>query len=349
MTEVFVSVAGQNDNLGDSVLRRGFRAAFAHPQVARTHVHVGDNDDDYLSAVGLTGDEILYRSATSWTKALDRSVWRTRTVLGFNAGEVQVTSSRAHLGWRSVGRIRLARLRRGGGIHVGVGIRAPHQGSTRALRAALRSCALVTWRDEPSREAVGIGTVEPDWAFGERSEGLPALTRDRIVVSLRGDRAAPTQRWLDAVRGFADRADAAVVVFSQVRRDNERAEDIARALGAAETITWESGSHADWERRARSLYRSASAVVSDRLHALVIGATEGAVPVGMTVGSPEKLQRTLGAAGLGAFAFGVDTGDDDKSMVAAELSHQIPVVREAVEQARVRLDALTAMIGEHLA
>lgn len=350
MVNVFLSVAGQNDNLGDSVLRRGFLRSFQGTSVGETHVLVGNNDDDYLSAVGLTGSERLHRSSDSWSKALDRSVLRTRTVIGFNAGEVQVTAERAHLGWRTLGRLLLAGTRGGAGIHVGVGIRDPRKGSTAALKAVLRQCAVVSWRDEPSREATGTGLITPDWAFSEGSTAgdRHSRERNRVVVSMRVDRPAPTAEWIGHVRRAADSSGCSITVFSQVHRDNERAVELAARFGAdAEIVVWESGSHAEWENTARELYSRARFVVSDRLHALIIGATEGAVPIGFTVPEPEKLRRTLGAAGLGEFAFALDSSDDVSERLDT-LIRSAGEVDTAVSAARVQISSLQQQIAARL-
>jgi hypothetical protein len=347
MVDVFVSVVGQNDNLGDSVLRRGLLESF-QGEGRHLHVHVGSNDDDYLSAVGLTGRETLHRSADGWARASERSLLRTRTVLGFNAGEVQITSSRAHLGWRALGRVLAVKPRGGSAFHVGVGIRAPGNGSPASLRALLRTCDLVTWRDDESRATVGIGSVAPDWAFALESTDRTPQRRDRLVVSLRDDRDAPSAGWIDAVSRAADELSAGITVFSQVRRDNERAAQVASRLGPqTELIVWESGSHADWERTARELYSRSVGVVSDRLHALVIGSTEGAVPLGMTTADPEKLKRTLGAAGLGDFAFRFDQNEDAAERLAG-LAGRAEEVGSSIDGARARLAEVRAVIDERI-
>jgi hypothetical protein len=348
VANVFLSVAGQNDNLGDSVLRRGFLDSFRAPSVEQMHVLVGGNDGGYLSAVGLTGTEVLHRTRASWERSLDRSILRNRTHQGFNAGEVQITSAKAHLGWRTLSRLTVARLRSGSGIHVGVGIRAPGSGSTRAVRAALRACTTVSWRDEKSRATIGVGSVHPDWAFGEPARGVMA-PRERVVVTLRDDREFPSPDWIGLVSRYADSVECGITVFSQVVRDNERATELAARFGSGtEALTWNGGTHADWEVVARDLYARAHSVVSDRLHALVIGLTEGAVPIGMTMGSAEKLQRTLAPAGLGEFAFALSEVEGDPSARLSALGARSSDVAAAAVTARREVDRLSDRIRTSL-
>ena len=48
----------------------------------------------------------------------------------------------------------------------------------------------------------------------------------------------------------------------------------------------------------RSVLRRSSFVVSDRLHALVLGHTEGALPIGLGTAGVDKIARTLATVGL---------------------------------------------------
>jgi hypothetical protein len=57
-------------------------------------------------------------------------------------------------------------------------------------------------------------------------------------------------------------------------------------------------SHRDLDVHARDIYGKSLAVISDRAHGLIIGATEGAYPLG-SAADPEKIRRLLDSAGLG--------------------------------------------------
>lgn len=353
-TRVFLSVVGQNDNLGDSVLRRGLVRA-CRAQGAEIHVLVGANDDSYLSAVGLDGTEILHRRQDRWERALVRRVLTRRTVIAFNAGEVQVADDRAHLGWRARSWLTAAKLRGGAGIHVGVGIRAPGAGAPASLLSLLDACAVVAWRDADSRQAMGRGMIAPDLAFGERAPsgfaptapGGPSGQRRSLVVSMRGDRQQPSDVWLTSVRAYADLHGLETIAFSQVKRDNEHTERLAELLGAeAAPMVWTDESHAGRELVARELYSGAHAVVSDRLHALVIGATEGALPFGFCDRPAFKIGRTFEAIGV----TGVDFSAHDST--PAEVATRMRAVDEGaaavsacVAAAADRVDVLRRQIA----
>ncbi|PSR41894.1 hypothetical protein C7T36_06535 [Rhodococcus sp. AD45-ID] len=183
-----------------------------------------------------------------------------------------------------------------------------------AARSVLRMCTLVTWRDGPSRDWSGFGHVLPDWAFAIASQresaggSVAPPPRTLLAISMRGDRDFPSRDWFDAVRAILDENNLTPVLVTQVVRDGARSQEIARELGSGTTVFGWTGdtSHAAHESQVRDIYLRSSAVVSDRLHALVLGATEGAVPLPLTVGSSEKLQRTLAVVGLDEFCIEQD-------------------------------------------
>lgn len=305
---VFVTTIGQEDNLGDSVLRRGLLNAFDRDRV-QVHVLVGSNSSGYISALGLHSDDVTYNSRDDWRRALLISAVRSKCALVFNAGEVRVDRAHSYLGKFQALSVALIRLRGGAVVHTGLGIRDPKAPRDFLGRCVLRMCTLVAWRDAQSRDWSGIGQVLPDWALALGSQqsqvaGIdPSQPRRFLAISMRGDREFPSQEWFGAVRKIADENSLVPLLVTQVVRDGDRSREIAKQLGSeTEVFDWAADvSHAVHERDVRDLYMRSAAVVSDRLHALVLGATEGAVPLALTVGSAEKLRRTLAVVGLDGF------------------------------------------------
>jgi hypothetical protein len=127
----------------------------------------------------------------------------------------------------------------------------------------------------------------PDWGFGigpggEAAPALAAVTpasRDRIAISLRGDRREPSDEWLDAVERLANRLNRAIVCVVQVEDDDALMRRVADRLNA-ELVGWGDGDHWAQEQRVRKAYSQSVLALSDRLHGLVIAATEGAIPLG---------------------------------------------------------------------
>jgi len=287
---VFINPSGQRTNLGDSVLRRAFLDQLRHR--AALHVYTGTHPS-YVSGLGLRPEDVVYRSRVRWMLAAVRHAGKN-FVFAMNPGEI--VEDRRYwftFAWQ-LPLIVLAKASRGASLASGIAVRELASRPDRRVRFLLRRCDVVEWRDPRSRQRYGIGTVIPDWAF---AAGGPAHadadeTRPLLAVSMRGDRRFPSDRWLEAIEAFARRLGASIIVVSQVVGDNGRSRAIARSLGA-QVLLWEAGGHLEHEHAVRAVYRRSAAVVSDRIHALIIGVTEGATPIGFTVEGTEKVARTF--------------------------------------------------------
>lgn len=337
---IFVTVASQRDNLGDSLLRRPLiRAAQSE---GRCHVFVGDGADDWTN-LGLRAEDIRYTSRLRWLLALVRSAAVRRTSLLLNAGELLPNARFRITRGLMLPVIALIKVRGGALIHAGFGLRDPHAKASRLTRVTASMGAVTSWRDEASRAAVGNGTVAPDWALAEGPspdvlfERHSAPSAERVLaLSLRGDRELPTQAWLDEVkRVAAEELSAKIIVICQVRRDSDRSEWLARELGA-EIIPWLPGvDHSAQEARVRAAYRRATWVASDRLHAVIIALTEGAVPLDLVPDSAGKVSRALAV---------VDLALCPADHAATRLAVDQADIRKAVASAKVRLSAVTTAI-----
>lgn len=312
MPKVFVPVVGQDDNLGDSVLRRGLLRAL-RSSGAEMHVYVGTNSADYCSALGLDSTDVLYSGWDEWFRALVKASWREgHTSIALNAGESRVQKKHSYIGLRYLLAIALVRLRRGAALQTGVGLRLPVATGPQLARIALRLASLVTWRDPESMAAMKVGTVAPDWGFYAQEVQPSHLdgTRPYLAISIRGDRPAPSDDWVNAVKGLAAEEGLIPLIVVQVKRDADRAEELKERLGpTAQVDTWATGTHQDREREVRDIYRRSRAAVSDRLHVLILAMTEGAAPIGFTPGAVEKVQRTLLPVGYDTSCFSVVGAD----------------------------------------
>ena len=343
---IYVSATGQDDNLGDSVLRRNFLEHLR--PYGRLHVLVGRNSDSYVTGLRLSADDARYMDPATFRRACLRSALVRRTVFAFNTGEMRF--DRAYLK-TFVGHLPIVvatHLRGGFSMHVGYGIRRGSVAWRRTIVAILRLCRYVTWRDPISRGIGEVGSVTPDWAFGDPRASAISIDDDGerryLVVSLRGDRAYPSEQWFSGVREVSEKLGLEVLTISQVLRDNDRTREIASELHCS-AVLWGNESHAEWEDEIRSIYRRSAVVVSDRLHALIIGATEGAIPFGFVPGSPEKIQRTLSAVGLDTFSAS-PSGQGHDALIAhiAASVHQPGEVRSAVSKAAIDLASFVERI-----
>lgn len=296
---MYVWVTGQDDNLGDSLLRRGYVDALA--PIGELSVWVRGASPDFVTGLGLRKEGEVARSFAAWTFDAFRSTLRSRTIIALNAGEMVVSGrGAAKLALLTV-LILCARIRGGGGVWVGAGV--PKTGRKALLavyRAAAKACAFVSWRDAESVDLLGVGTVTPDWAFGlgdleNLDQGEP---RDVLGVVLRGDRPAPSEEWWDWIDAQADSLGLRPTMIVQVSTDTKLAASVAARRGY-DVFDWPRGrNHSDHESEVRALYRRCALVVGDRLHGLVVAATEGAVPLGWVTSSRGKIRRHFDAAGI---------------------------------------------------
>ena len=289
---VFVSAVGQDDNLGDTVLRRSALDALRNDVVV-LHVFVGRSSESYVRGLGLLATDRQYRSGVMWRlMACVNAVWRP-TAFVFSPGEL-VIEKRSRLGfavdWCTAA---VFWLRNRPMIHAGLGLRDPALPIPAAYRWVLKRCRVVAWRDEGSRKRAAVGDFAPDYAFSTSRKSVEEPGRSQLTLVFRGDRPGPTPQFEAFCRDLAVRLGLELTVLVQVRRDGPRAIEWARALGAR-LIDWpDQRDHADHERVVRAAFRRSSLVVADRLHGLIIALTEGANVIGVESDGRGKLSRSL--------------------------------------------------------
>lgn len=287
---VFVNPSGQRDNLGDSVLRRPYLQALR--TVGPLHVYVG-NHRDYISGLGLEPADVAYVRKAEWLLACLRTALKRRGHYALNAGEIVLNARYLLTALWQIPLLALTRAGGGRGIAWGIAKRARPNSARIALNASLALCTDVTWRDADSA-TTAKSRVMPDWAFSLQStvEREPKQAKF-VALSFRGDRPELPTPAVEAIASFASARGLALIVVTQVRRDRAYARSLADVL-RAEFVDWpDSVSHLDHEAVIRSVYSDSDCVISDRIHALIIGATEGAAPLGLSSTSDEKLRRTL--------------------------------------------------------
>lgn len=282
----YMWLTGHVRNIGDSALRRPYAAAAAAAGPIR--VWSGAMSSGY--SIGLrVPTSSLSSSFLRWVASFIRSVMRVRTNFAFNAGEFAVTREYFFgmillLPWLAI-----AKLRGGKVIWLGAGMTSPRRLFMWPFHCLARMADLVKWRDSTACLTMGDGPRMPDWAFG-----LPPVTRSSrrpyLAVSLRGDRRYPSEGWIVAVQQACAQLSLVPVVVVQVEDDQVMAKRLAADLGA-KLIGWSATDHLEQEMIVRNAYGLSAAIVSDRLHALIIGLTEGSVPLGWVDRSNSKILR----------------------------------------------------------
>lgn len=283
-------------------------------------------------------DITLYEKHLPWVRAQKAA---NRSVHAFNAGEINPQAG-PFPGARRVAEC--ARVVDAGGIVIvaGVGLKSVESAASVTFDPIFREAAVMSWRDQGSRDAAGFGDYAPDWAYslGTRvAEWTPSEDRGMLAVTLRFDRPWPDAAWFAAVRAFAVDTDTRIVTLAQVARDAPRAVRLAEAL-EGEYLTPPSMSHDELDAHARDIYRRSLAAISDRAHGLIIAATEGAYPIG-SGHDPQKISRMLSAVGLG----GLVGRHDELPEFAARFDAHVSSLAPSISGARADLADLTARIA----
>lgn len=284
---VFAWLWGQDDNVGDSALRRGYVEALGArgPIVA----YVADASDGYVSGLGLRAGDRVEHDLGAWLRQALRAARDGRATLAINAGEFSFSGGYTLQLLRILPA--LARFRRAGGavVWLGAAVPATRRGVTWLFRMLFRSAHLVRWRDRETSRVFAPAPSMPDWALALEPSGGSG-TRAALGVSLRFDRPYPSDAWRTAVRELADRLGLEIVTVAQVRRDVPYARRLAQDLGGR-AVGFDDPSHAAQEAALRREYARMRVVLSDRLHVLLLAMSEGAVPLGWTEAATAKLAR----------------------------------------------------------
>src|SRR3954451_19971250 len=90
MPELFVLASGQDDNIGDVVLRREYFDRLR--QIGRLHLFVGQASADFLDALRLQDSDVVYARLRQWHSAAWGSLIRGRVWFVEKPGELQLDS-----------------------------------------------------------------------------------------------------------------------------------------------------------------------------------------------------------------------------------------------------------------
>jgi len=345
---VVIHLSGQDDNLGDSVLRAGlFRALQGRNRAFHVYVrdHRGmDQSSDYMAGLNLGPNALLHETRSSWLAEGSRT---RKAVHVFNAGEIN-PQQRLYPASSRTRELEAVRSQGGAIIVAGVGLKNPDQVSNLRFSPEFQTADIMSWRDYGSRDAAGFGEVNPDWAFllGAGTDSWnPTGNRPYLTVTLRFDRPYPDRDWLLGVRNIAEQLGASLVTVAQVARDAPRAVRLANDLNA-KYLGASSFNHSALQEHIRDVFSQSLAVISDRAHGLIIGATEGAFPIG-SGSDPQKIKRLMETVGLGDLVGSYTEINKFGKALPAYLNILAPAVdsaRDKLNRLAVRMQALMGSI-----
>ena len=313
---IYYWCAGQDDNIGDVILRRRLLRSL---QATGTDcsVYVGSASREFIAALGVRPQDRVYTNFFHFILMATIHSLRKDWLFGFNPGEIKCNRRQSLMHALLIPMMLVSLVHGKRCVRVGVGV------GLHDYRAVWRHLIWFTvwlarvniWRDSQSRELFGRGSVGPDWAFDEIGEESPkdeeSPERMYLAVSLRADGRASSPEWIEALRGLERELGLTLTVVVQVKRDSLRAQELARELDC-EIVDWSVESHEDQEKKLRYTYRRCEAVVSDRLHVLIMALTEGAVPLGLMEHEDGKIERHFAAAGFGTVSWDVRDWDEQQ-------------------------------------
>ena len=339
-TTTFVSLTGPAGNIGDALIRRE-TLHWASGTSDELVAYTGEAPDVWLAQLGIPDDAVILRSK----KSVRRWLWLLVTaprhpVLVFEAGEIPLDRGNGLRELVFLAETLIVRLKGGVVVRPPRGIRAPSQPSLSIHRLATRLSQVTLWRDAATRATARTGRLAPDIGFSAGIRpGLGWNERTELIVSLRGARPLPDERWIRAVRESAEREGLGIRTVVQVREDEDRARELAELLGGV-FEEWGDTDPLAQEERLRERYDAARLVISDRMHVLVLAALSAAVPLELVPQPTAKIREAFAAIGLDGVSIDVSASDPER---LREVLHATPErAAEVVERVR---DAEATLAG----
>ncbi|WP_368736932.1 polysaccharide pyruvyl transferase family protein [Arthrobacter sp. Marseille-P9274] len=343
---VYVWSTGQDDNIGDSLLRRAYLDSLR--PLGSLEIWIGKASSDFQTGLGLKDRDRTWRSFLNWYISAMVNAFRGKSTVAINAGEVPVSRRGAAKMLPLAVLLIVCKMTGRDRIWIGASVPNVHPVFGLPYRLVARLCNVIRWRDRRSEHNMGVRGVSPDWAFAlgtEAGKWNELQTRTRLGVVLRGDRPEPSQEWKYWIRQLADDLHLRLTFVVQVRRDAQRAESLAAELGG-DLLEWHMSDHASQEAAVRQLYSSCALVIGDRLHGLIVAASEGAVPLGWVESSAGKIGRHFEVIGLNWVA--VHEGSDATALTqmdAEDLRQKSAELSKAISSARTWISATGTMLS----
>lgn len=317
---VYFWCTGQDDNIGDVVLRRQLLHVLMDgpSDIAKSlHIYIGPASESFVDSLDIPQGATVYRTKAVWLASLIRELVKPKPpVLVFNPGEVQRNLKTTLAYGALLGPALVIQLRGGSVARTGTAI--DHRGAgpiaaiaKLAIQASDHFSSVASWRDTASKRAFKKGRLVPDWAIANPPKSYSEINRTILAVTYRADRrSAFDEVAIEKIKKMAAFHGLSVVVYCQVIRDRKEMQRLASQEGW-DYLDWSPGdSHRRQEDRVRVLLRQSEWVCSNRIHALIIGLTEGAQAVCISSDDEPKVSTHLGDFGL-ATVIDKKHGDSD--------------------------------------
>lgn len=297
MKKIFVPVVGQFINIGD-VLHRRELLSWLRDQ-GELHIYVGKAPKSFIDGLKLDSKAILYTSISSWMIQILVSGYK-KTFFIFNPGEIRLEKRRLLREILLFPLLCVVRLKKGKVLRVGIAAMSEYSNKNLNIwKLVLKTTNKIFWRTYDSKEKFKRGVVIPDLAFYDvDNEALSNLNRPYLTISMRGNHASPSDKWYDIIKGIALKYNLEIVTVSQVRNDNDKTLQISEKLNAKKIIWKDNYSHNEQEAIVNEIYQNSLLIVSDRLHALILAYSKGAIPINLLTVNKEKVQHHFDVIGI---------------------------------------------------
>lgn len=295
------SIAAQSDNLGDAVLRQSAILMCSESE-SKVVAWAGSMPESYLSVFRSIPGITLVSSVGQFASQVFVGLLKRRVDLLIGPGPWPLEGGSGTLTKRVAIALAALATRVSGGSVFSLG--RAFKGSSAAFRVLermiqrLSSCFTV--RDSTSTGLLHFDArVGPDVAFSRQLLG-PSNDKARkssIAISFRFDDHPNDSAVLGLVELVREMGCEPVFV-SQVRRDNMNHERWSE-LSGAEHVGWPvEVSHARQMERLDEVYSKCGAVVSNRLHVLIFGLTQGALAIDGITSHSTKVSSTISRLGV---------------------------------------------------
>ncbi|PTQ91096.1 polysaccharide pyruvyl transferase family protein [Agitococcus lubricus] len=290
-TTVVMSLAAQEDNLGDIEIR-SVLLTWLQASNNELLLYRGTMSDSYINAYPLKGKYRLFLSYFALQLALLMAFFSGKRIVFCIAPGPQIVSA----SWRARLRdllafinIKIARLSGGRAIIVGRSYRG-NPAHARLIQAYARQADILTFRDDISSPVLnGLGEVSPDLGFFAQQQGTK--DRDLAVLVLREAQFISSDIFSNFVAAArAEGLKPTVVV--QVHRDNKLAQELATKYGM-DLVDWGQETHHQQTEKVEAIYARTAIIISNRLHGLIMGVRIGAIPFTLTSSKDTKLVPTM--------------------------------------------------------
>lgn len=294
--QIFISVSAAAGNIGDVFIRRQ-AISLCGQASAELSIYTGGMPADYIASLNIpTTARVTDSSLRFLSQLLAALLLSTRSTFVISPGP-------AFLGRTALSRVKhallcvifgVAKMRGWTTLVLGRSIVGGSRVDQKIERLICRLSSLYIARDASTVHRIG-GPAEllPDLAFNQSPRVAGGGRRNRLVVSVRYDRAIP-EWFYDEVSSLSQSKDLEITVVTQVREDNDLNACIAERL-VAKHVSWPPGvTAAQQERRLFATYDEAAICVSDRLHVIALSMLSGAAPLVYKSREDSKIIDALG-------------------------------------------------------